>query len=69
MLHIIPEIGGLAYLHETIFADLRLCQRANLKLYSESSEGRPTDFTQFNVAYSTLADKLRPMAYSLGFPK
>ena len=43
--------------------------RQALKLYGESSEGRPTDFTQFNAAYSALSEKLRPMVYSLGFLK
>ena len=41
--------------------------RQALKLYGESSEGRPTDFSQFEAAYAALADKLCPQVYEYGF--
>ena len=40
-----------------------------MKAYGESAEGRPTDFTTFESAYRTLADKLRPQVYEYGFLK
>ena len=43
--------------------------RQALKAYGESAEGRPTDFTTFESAYRTLADKLRPQVYEYGFLK
>ena len=43
--------------------------RQALKLYGESSEGRPTDFSQFEAAYTALTDKLRPQVYEYGFLK
>ena len=41
--------------------------RNALKLYAESSEGRPTDFSAFESAYKALGDKLRPKVYEYGF--
>ena len=41
--------------------------RNALKLYAESSEGRPTDFSAFESAYKSLGDKLRPKVYEYGF--
>ena len=43
--------------------------RQALKAYGESSEGRPTDFSAFETAYTALSAKLRPQVYSLGFLK
>lgn len=43
--------------------------RQALKAYGESAEGRPTDFSVFESAYSALSVKLRPQVYSLGFLK
>ena len=41
--------------------------RNALKLYAESAEGRPTDFSAFESAYKALGDKLRPKVYEYGF--
>ena len=41
--------------------------RNALKLYAESSEGRPPDFSAFESAYKALGDKLRPKVYEYGF--
>jgi len=41
--------------------------RNALKLYGESAEGHPTDFTVFESAYKILGDKLRPQVYAYGF--
>ena len=43
--------------------------RQALKLYGESAEGRPTDFSAFEAAYRALSDKLRPQVYEYGFLK
>lgn len=43
--------------------------RNALKLYAESAEGRPTDFSAFEFAYKSLGDKLRPKVYEYGFLK
>lgn len=43
--------------------------RQSLKAYGESAEGRPTDFSAFESAYSALSAKLRPQVYTLGFLK
>ena len=41
--------------------------RNALKLYAESAEGRPTDFSTFESVYKALGDKLRPKVYAYGF--
>ena len=41
--------------------------RQALKLYGESAEGRPADFTAFDAAYAALSAKLRPQVYGYGF--
>ena len=41
--------------------------RNALKLYAESAEGRPTDFSAFESAYKALGDKLRSKVYEYGF--
>ena len=41
--------------------------RQALKLYGETSEGRPTDFAPFEAAYAALATKLAPKVRELGF--
>ena len=41
--------------------------RNALKLYAESAEGHPTDFSDFESAYKALGDKLRPKVYEYGF--
>ena len=41
--------------------------RNALKLYAESAEGHPTDFSAFEFAYKALGDKLRPKVYEYGF--
>ena len=45
------------------------CGRAPLKLYGESSEGRPIDFSAFDSAYAALTAKLRPQVFEYGFLK
>ena len=41
--------------------------RQALKLYGETSEGRPTDFAPFEAAYAALAAKLAPKVREYGF--
>jgi len=43
--------------------------RNALKKRNENSDAIPTDFSQFEAAYKTLTEKLRPQVFELGFLK